>query len=126
MGPLQSVASCMRQFARFRGRAPRLEYFWFNLFVILCSFGGIYLDSSLLGPELLETLGFFGPVGLILFLILFLPSLSVAVRRFHDFNASGLWAIFLLIPIVNLILILFLLFPGGDAGANRFGEPPRA
>lgn len=47
----------------------------------------------------------------------------LAIRRFHDLDASGWWTLTLLLPIGNLIAFLFLAFKRGDAGPNRFGPP---
>lgn len=55
----------------------------------------------------------------ILFIGLFLPGLSVLVRRMHDVNASG-WLV--LIPLLNIILACI----PGTSGQNRFGDDPKS
>jgi hypothetical protein len=52
-------------------------------------------------------------------LIFFLPTLAGAVRRMHDTDHSGWWA---LVPLVNLY---FSCLPG-NSRANRFGPDPKA
>ena len=47
----------------------------------------------------------------------------LAIRRFHDINASGWWSATLLLPLGNLIAVLVLAFKRGDETANRFGPP---
>ncbi len=47
----------------------------------------------------------------------------LAIRRFHDIDASAWWTLTLLLPIGNLIAFLVLAFKRGDAGPNRFGPP---
>jgi uncharacterized membrane protein YhaH (DUF805 family) len=55
---------------------------------------------------------------------MFLPSLSVAVRRLHDTNRSG-WLILLgLIPLVGGIILLVFACQRGTIGPNRFGDDP--
>jgi uncharacterized membrane protein YhaH (DUF805 family) len=49
-----------------------------------------------------------GVIGTILSIIVFISALSVSVRRLHDCGHSGLWVLLYLIPIVNLILIIYL------------------
>lgn len=44
-------------------------------------------------------------------------SVVFAIRRCHDFNASGWWSLLLLIPLANLV---FYFIPGSEGG-NRFG-----
>ena len=46
------------------------------------------------------------------------------VKRLHDIDASGWWAILMLIPLVNFFLGIVLLFRKGTNGENRFGLPP--
>ena len=58
-------------------------------------------------------------------LLLLWPALAVSVKRWHDRGKSGWWVLVALIPFVGWLWLLIengLL--RGDAGANRFGEPP--
>ena len=59
------------------------------------------------------------------------PFTSITVKRLHDFNASGYWAIGLIpasifggIWIILLVLILIGLIPA-TLGTNRFGDDAR-
>jgi uncharacterized membrane protein YhaH (DUF805 family) len=71
-----------------------------------------------LGIVPLMLLGLFG-------LALFIPSIAVQVRRFHDQDRTG-WLILLgLIPYVGgLIVLVFMCLPG-TRGTNRFGPDPK-
>jgi uncharacterized membrane protein YhaH (DUF805 family) len=52
----------------------------------------------------------------------FLPLYVIfAIRRCHDFNASGWWNLLMLFPLVNLCFLVFLLAKPGDLGANNYG-----
>ncbi|UXM95996.1 DUF805 domain-containing protein [Bartonella sp. HY329] len=84
-----------QKYGDFSGRARRAEYWWFVLFTFVISYGISWLISSLMDILL------FSPfhaslvdisVSLLLGLYLFIPSLSVEVRRLHDRNMSGFWA----------------------------------
>jgi uncharacterized membrane protein YhaH (DUF805 family) len=55
-------------------------------------------------------------------LALLCPSVAVMVRRLHDDDMSGWWALLALIPIVNLVLLYFMVIEG-TKGPNRFGNP---
>lgn len=58
-------------------------------------------------------------------LLLFWPTLAVSVKRWHDRNKSGWWVLIALVPFVGWIWVLVENgFLRGDAGANRFGDPP--
>jgi uncharacterized membrane protein YhaH (DUF805 family) len=45
------------------------------------------------------------------------------IRRLHDVDGSGWWALLVLVPLVNLVFALYLLLKPGTLGPNRFGPP---
>jgi uncharacterized membrane protein YhaH (DUF805 family) len=45
----------------------------------------------------------------------------LAVGRFHDIGLSGWWSLLLLVPVVNVIVWLYLLFKPGMGRAASFG-----
>ena len=60
----------------------------------------------------------------IIVMLLFIPSITSQIRRFHDKDKSG-WFIFInLIPLVGWIIALVMLLDKGTPGKNRFGEYP--
>ena len=97
-----SIRSGFQNYANFKGRASRAEYWWWTLFTVILGLVGSSIHSS---------------VGSLAQLVTLLPSISVAVRRMHDVDRVG-WFIF--VPIYNLILGL----RQGDLTENRFGPPP--
>jgi uncharacterized membrane protein YhaH (DUF805 family) len=100
---------CMKQFADFKGRARRKEYWIFTLF-------------NLIFTILVNIVSVFGKIpewGTIFYLVMLIPGFAVAVRRVHDVGKSG-WI--LLIPIYNLILLL----KDGDKFENKYGPDPKA
>jgi uncharacterized membrane protein YhaH (DUF805 family) len=42
---------------------------------------------------------------------MFLPSLSITVRRLHDIGKSGWWVLMGFIPLLNLVLLILLVLP---------------
>lgn len=101
---------CFRQYAIFRGRAQRKEYWVFTLFsfllilipIIFLFYWGIDLKTNQINkiPLLI-----FSVFALVSSLILLIPGIAVSVRRLHDTNRSGLWLLIIPIPIVlNIIL----------------------
>ena len=46
-------------------------------------------------------------------------------KRLHDTNRSSWYLIIFLIPILNFILELVLIFEDGTHGSNRYGEDPK-
>ncbi|MDA2968969.1 MAG: DUF805 domain-containing protein [Actinomycetota bacterium] len=97
-----AIRSGFQNYANFKGRASRAEYWWWALFTVIVS---VLLSS------IHESLGDLGS------LVTLLPTIAVAIRRMHDVDRVG-WFIF--VPIYNLVLAL----RRGDAGENRFGPPP--
>ena len=108
MGPIEAVTSVFRNYINFSGRAGRPEFWWFTLFAVLST------ALLILVPFL----------GWIYVLVLLLPSLAVTVRRLHDRDQSGWWAIASFFPFVNWILLIYLAFPG-TTGPNRYGPEPQ-
>lgn len=101
----------------FNGRASRSEYWFFTLFwIILSAIVGI------VGWSFSETAG--NVLSGILSLVLFLPSLGVAVRRLHDRNKSGLWLLIILIPLLGGLILLFWFVQRGTIGSNNYGPDP--
>jgi len=106
----------------FSGRARRKEYWYFMLFNLIITVLLMALD--MLTTMFSQTYG----VGLtsgLYSLAVFIPSLSVLIRRLHDTNHSAWWLLIWLIPIVGfLVLLVFTIFDS-DEGSNRYGPNPK-
>lgn len=105
----------LKNFADFKGRARRQEYWMFVLFNVLISFGLSAIDLAL-------NINF---LGLIYTLIVIVPSIAVVVRRLHDIGKSGINFLFVLIPIVGAIILLLWLIKEGESGTNKWGANPK-
>ena len=121
---IDSIKSCLDKYATFRGRAPRSEYWWFWTFYILTEFvtmivfGFIgYLCGDVAGMMIAGYIGAF-----LSSLMLFLPMLSVFVRRLHDTNHSGWWYFIAFVPLIGSIWLLVLLLTDSDE-VNEYGLP---
>ena len=125
----------------FRGRSNRTEYICFNILI----FGLDYFLSWCLrffydNNALIMS-------SLITIVILFFPSLTVDIRRFHDFNKSGWWllGLYVLLLICSFLIsrnehlflkseeFLIWIIWGytivlgcikGTPGPNKYGDPP--
>ena len=106
-------------YANFQGRSRRSGYWYWALFGALVSTAFSILSGG-------HNDNFFGVLGNLAALALFLPGLAYAVRRLHDINKSGWFVLFALIPLVGWIFLLVWLVQDSDASANRFGENPKA
>jgi len=92
----------------FNGRARRAEFWWFYLVYIILA-----IIVNVIGGVV--HLNFLGGI---LELALLLPTLGVAVRRYHDTNHSGWW---ILCPIMNIVFLFF----AGTPGPNTYGPDPK-
>lgn len=45
-------------------------------------------------------------------------------RRLHDIGKSGWWLLLLIVPLANILLLLYMYFTRGDEGVNAYGLPP--
>lgn len=114
-----AVKTCFTNFANFKDRASRSEFWWFFLFGILVSIVAGVIDAVAFGI----VTGQSGPVATVVSLALLVPNLSVTARRLHDINRSGWWML-LVLTIVGILLLLFWYCQKSDEGDNRFGPNP--
>ncbi len=88
MNPVASIFRVFRRSFDFSGRSSRSETWWYVLFVAVLTVGTVWLDRWLGSP--ITKLGT-GAIRLSVAVALFIPTLSVATRRFHDVGLSGYW-----------------------------------
>jgi len=123
----------LRRYADFEGRSRRMEYWMFYLFTLILGMVAtvvilaialllytMNLSESAMGMVLV-------PIYLILFvasMALIVPTIAVAVRRFHDQDKSGWMILLSLIPLAGGIIFLVFMCMEGTRGPNRFGPDP--
>jgi uncharacterized membrane protein YhaH (DUF805 family) len=88
-----------------QGRASRAEFWGFMLFslavmVVLALLTGTWRMKPLLGLWLDPSYGFYllRIVGTVIELALFVPAITVTIRRFHDIGLSGWWYLGIILP----------------------------
>ena len=135
----QSVSTCLKKYLDFKGRASRSEFWYFFLFSFIASVVAGGLIGALTRPS--------DEVPIILFVVviaLFVPLLSVTVRRFHDFGVSGWMYCAFILPtvIANFIqdtqpslagiiklgtLVIFFVYVSQKSNKrkNKFGSVPK-
>lgn len=59
----------------------------------------------------------------VLIAVTYFFTIGALIRRLHDMNQSGWLAILVLVPFVNSILSIIVLFVPGTPGPNVYGEP---
>ena len=95
MTPIDWAKRPLQKYADFTGRAPRAEYWWFVLAMVII-FVVLTIVESIVGLNKM-VFGVYGPLTTLLWLGVLVPSLSVGVRRLHDTNRSGWWLL-LMVP----------------------------
>ena len=114
---------CLRQYADFKGRAQRAEYWYFSLFYFLAYVVGFILDNAL-GTHSRHK----GGTGLMTFLVfvaLCVPAVAVGIRRLHDTGRSGWWTLINLLPFVGPFIFLYFTLKDSEPGDNRYGPNPK-
>ena len=119
MGPTTAVRSALRQYATFRGRARRSEYWWFTAFNAV-----VYILAFAVGA-VLDAWAATSLVVLALSFGLLLPSVAVSVRRLHDIGRSGWWYLLGVTGIGVVILMVWSVI-GSQPGPNSHGAAPKA
>ena len=108
-----SVVNVLSNYGDFNGRASRSEFWWFFLASFVAYLITGFIDALFFGFELTDPT----PISFILQVAIFIPTLTVSVRRIHDHGKSG-W--YVLIPFYNLYLFIV----DGEAMPNAYGPPP--
>lgn len=111
-----SITKCFSNFASFKGRASRSEYWWFYLFCVLVNFVVTFTTALSMGVEAANI------VNLLASLVLLIPQLAVTARRLHDRNRSGWWFL-VAFTIIGLIPLFYWLVSEGLKDPNKYGEP---
>jgi len=105
----------------YKGRFGRLSYLAWSfvsmiaIIVILMPLVSISMGLKISNPNL----GFL--LISIPYLAYFYLQVVFAIRRFHDLDKSGWWAILVFIPLINIIFLLYMLLAKGTDGINNFG-----
>ena len=150
MTPIDWAKRPIQKFADFTGRAPRAEYWWYVLAVVVVSVIAYVIDDIL---GLKGLIGPYGPLSALLGLGLLCPGIAVATRRLHDTNRSAWWLLLLVPYVIStvmaaqamasgsmaqigsvgmlaiigligcIILLVFMVLPG-SRGDNRYGPNP--
>ena len=118
----EQIYNVFHNYANFRGRADRNEFWCFALFssFVLFAFRLVFVVASVY----LDNFGFIVFLFVIYFLATITPSLAVLWRRLHDIGKSGANALLYLVPVMNIVM-LFWLAKEGDIGPNKYGPDPK-
>ena len=105
------------------GRANLKEFWYFVLFSFIFSIliglvEILYYDIP--ADEIEDFSG--GILSLIYSILLFIPNITLTIRRLHDVNKSG-WNLLWSLTIIGILYVLFLNILKGSKGDNDYGSP---
>ena len=114
-----AIKKGFRGYVVWDARSTRAEYWWWTLFVFIVAAVASIIDSALFSSSSMSGVG---PVSAITSLALFLPGLSVWIRRLHDTDRSGWWTWSLLVPIVGFVITLIFALLPSKTGPTRWNN----
>lgn len=126
-----------KHYADFSGRARRSEYWGTVLFngliqvglsIILSIVATILFSSIEINGEVTFSPLFFLLPDIPIYiygLVWLLPGLAVAVRRLHDIGKSGLNVLWVFLPIIGWIMLLYWYCQDSQVGENKWGANPK-
>lgn len=118
----------LRRYADFNGRSTRKEFWMFQLVFVALTL----VTLLLIGKDGVDEYGEANAFGVLVigaFLLallgLIVPQIAVQVRRFHDQDKSGWFALINLIPYLGSLVVLVFMCIEGTRGENQFGPDPK-
>lgn len=106
-----SMSECLKEFwlsyINIDGRATRSEFWWSYLWY--CLIGSIIFNMIGIAP--------------LWYLLIIIPSITVTIRRLHDTNKSAWHILWIFLPFIGNLILLFLLILDGTPITNRYGKP---
>jgi uncharacterized membrane protein YhaH (DUF805 family) len=101
----EAIKSAWDKYWVLDGRARRSEYWFFVLLTIVLSWIPI--------------------VNFIAWIVLFIPGITVAVRRLHDTGRTGWWLLLIFLPFIGPIILIIFYLIDSDPGDNEYGPNPK-
>jgi uncharacterized membrane protein YhaH (DUF805 family) len=116
----------LQHYADFSGRARRKEYWMFVLFYVIFALVAAGIDRAITLQTNHVNRGSVLPVFSCYIYTMYLPFLTVTVRRLHDTGRSGWWILINLVPVIGNIWVLVLTLQKGQQDSNRYGLDPKS
>lgn len=127
MGFAEAVKSFWSNYATFKGRARRSEYWFIQLFLIITNVAVAAIDLALMNGDVDRFIanGGGGIVGLVWILVTIVPALAVLFRRLHDTGKSGWWVLMGFVPFAGAIVLFVFTVLDSTSGENKYGLSPK-
>ena len=121
VGCCEAVGLAFKNYTKCSGRSRRSEFWYFLLFFYCIDFL-LYFLYSFISYRMNYV---FISIYLLFYLVLFIPFISLSVRRLHDTGQSGFLALIFLIPIIGWLILLFYCCPDSEQNTNEYGPSPK-
>ena len=108
----EAVRRFFTHYADFSTRARRSEYWWAILFTSLVTSAA----SIIFGGDAVLTK--------LITLALFVPGVSLGVRRLHDVGKPGTWYLWNLLPVIGSIIVFIQVLKDSEPD-NQWGPNPK-
>ncbi|MES2297337.1 MAG: DUF805 domain-containing protein [Pseudomonadota bacterium] len=108
----------------FSGRIGRVRYLGYSMglsILMMLAVGVLGAILTMMARTAMREMGF---LVLLVYIPLFAIHIILAKRRLNDLDQSGWLALLVLIPFVNFIFGLYLVFAAGSDGENGYGPAP--
>ena len=106
-----------------KGRIGRLRYLAYSMLVslLVALAGAIFVG---VGAAISHSSAMAFVTLIPIYLIAFAASIVFCKRRLNDLDQSGWLALLMLVPLINAIFGLYLMFAPGSKDGNKYGAPP--
>lgn len=112
-----------KRYAQFSGRASKREFWGYMLFRMVAVVAIFFVAVIMFAIN--ESLGsIFNLLCWLFGIALFIPDLSVGVRRLHDTGKSGWWYLISVIPLIGWIWLIILWCQASVNEDNQWGGLP--
>lgn len=118
--PLIAFRPLFKKYATFKGRAPRIEFWFYQALNSLVSLFIMIGSSSASQSHKASYLS----LQLLLTLICIPPGLCLWIRRLHDIGKSGLCLLYGFIPFIGWIFLLWASLRPSQPEDNKYGVCP--
>ncbi len=107
----QAIKSGFVNYANFKDRASRSEFWWFTLFCVLPRI-------LVIVPGILRLIGFAATLAVLI------PSISIGARRLHDVGRSAWWLL-IAFTVIGYIPLIYWWTKRSDPEVNEYGPGPK-
>jgi uncharacterized membrane protein YhaH (DUF805 family) len=110
----------------FNGRLGRLRYLAYGIgsyVLLMIAMVPLVGASAFMGGEPTMS-GISMAIMGVLYIAMFVMAVMFGKRRLNDLNRSGWWFLLFLVPFVNFLLTIYIMFFPGTDGDNNFGPAP--